>query len=233
LPEIRIVDLPGTLPPASTGPTVAVEIGRPYALPLDGRITLTVDPETGSLDAAVNRADPRVRFLNGQTQARFTIPAGSTRAPVPFGSTGTVASTVAFAVSDLKAGGVVLPVAPPPKSFRVARSAPVLTDACFAPGATGIEIVVTGYSTTRQLDWADLTVSPPTAVAAAGGAVRVNLNLTAGEYYASDDSVRFGSAFTLRFPLAIQGGGAGVTSVALTLTNAVGSSSSRQAGRCP
>ncbi len=230
LPAIRLGALPATIPPAAPV-TARLELDRSYSLPLRAQIALAVVPETGNSEAELNRADPRVHFSNGQAVTRVTIPAGAREAAVTIDSTGTVASAVTLSVVSLEAAGTTLRVLPPPKTFRVARLAPVITDACFSPGSTGVDLVVSGYSTTRHLKRADVTLAASQRLPVSS--LALDLEGPSWDWFLTDDSVRYGGAFTLRVPLALPAGqGASVTGATFTLTNAAGTSASRQAARC-
>ncbi len=225
LPAVRIAAPAETLAPASPA-SVVIELSQPYSLAISGFVTVNATADTAGLDAATNRADPRLRFTGGQTSARFSIPAGSRSATIALLSTGTVAVTAEFRITELRAGGVNVRVTTPARFSRVPRSAPVVTDACFSPSSSGVDVVVSGYSSTRELRKAAVQLS-------GGNTLSPDIAGVASDWFASDDSVRFGGAFTLRVPVALQGGSAGVSSVSVTLTNAAGTSPARSGGRCP
>jgi hypothetical protein len=228
LPQIRLADLPAAVAPA-TPVSATVTLSAPYSLPVQGEIEMTVKPETGNLTLPeLDRPDPRVRFTNGQRTASFTIAAGARQAVIPVESSGTVASTVSLRVTRLVVAGASVRALPAPKSFRVARLAPVLTDACFRTAGNGLELSVAGYTTTRQLTRADMTLS------GASGAFVLDLEGPSWDWFLTDESQRSGGAFSLRAPFELKGvSPANVSGITLTVTNAVGASASRQAARCP
>ncbi len=212
-----------TLNPASSGPTITVDAGSVYSLPIQGTLVLTNVPDTGNTEGSANRPDPRVRFTNGQTTLNFTIAPGARQVSASIASTGTVAATITVAVMNLRIGGSSIAIVPSPKVFTVRRTIPVITDACFNVKGTGIEAVVTGYSTTRQLSSAVFTLTPPAAST-------VDLTAIAAEYFQGDDSVRNGGAFTLTIPFTAEGGV--VTGASFTLSNSIGATASRTINRC-
>jgi len=228
LPQIRLADLAATIAPA-TPVAAAVTLSAPYSLAIQGEIEMTVKPETGNLSLPeLDRPDPRVRFTNGQRTARFTILPGARQAAVPIESSGTVAATVALRITRLEVAGATINALPPSKSFSVARMAPVVTDACFRTSGTSLELSVTGYTTTRQLTRADLTLG------GAAGAFTVDLQAPAWDWFLTDGSQRSGGAFTVKAPFELKGVSASsVNSLTLTVTNSAGTSASRQASRCP
>jgi hypothetical protein len=233
-PAFRLATIPSTLPPASNGPTATLELGRAYGLPIQGEFVLTTEGDTGSFETSIDRPDPRVRFVNGQQRLAFTIPAGATQAVAPIVSTGTVASLITIRAINLKSAGIPILTSPTPRQFRVARAAPVMTDACLATPSTGPEIRITGYSTTRQLDRAEFTYTATpqqSSTQPAQQSMNINVSSSAAEYFSSDESVRNGGAFVLTIPLMLEGSGT-LQPGSLTLSNSVGTSASRNVATC-
>ena len=225
LPSLQLGNLAATLPPASPV-NVSLSLAEAYAIPLEGEVTVEAKTDTGNVLGELDRPDPAVRFPNGQRALRFSIPAGEKQATVRLESTGTVASQIELRVTELQAGGVSLRLLPAPRSFKVARLAPAITDACFRPIEKGLELSIAGYSTTRQLTRADVTI--------AGAVHVVDLEGPSYDWFLSDESVRYGSTFSLKAPFELKGiSPASVTSVTLTITNSAGTAPSRQANRCP
>ncbi len=224
LPAVRITGLPSALAPASPGPRVTVELASAYPLPVDGEITLTVEADTNSPTGSVNRADPAVRFSNGQRTVPFSIAAGSRQASVQIQATGTVASTITVALSRISAAGVegqrqAAAVA------KVSRLAPVLTSVCYAPNSEGFDLDVTGYSTTRDLLRAELTFG--------SNSYSVDLTAAALEYFAGDESVRTGGTFRVRAPYRVsQATAQSLAQGTAVIGNSVGASPSRPIQRC-
>jgi hypothetical protein len=231
LPEVRLAGMGATLEPASPA-SITVQLGKPYSLAIQGVVSLAATPDTAGMETGTNRADPRMRFARGQTSIRFTIPAGAQSATLPLMSTGTVAGTAEFRITELRAGGVNVSPLPPPMTARIPRRAPVLTDACFTTSGTGIELNLTGYSTPREVTRAGVQLAVSGGSALQPASMTFDVSGVAGEWFASDDSVRFGSAFTLKLPVAIQGGGGGVASASVTLSNSTGTSAAKTAQKC-
>ncbi|MEO8126357.1 MAG: putative Ig domain-containing protein, partial [Bryobacteraceae bacterium] len=211
------------LNPASAGPTVTVDLGSVYSLPIQGTLVLTNVADTGNPEGSANQPDPRVRFNNGQTSINFTIAPGTRQFSAPIASTGTVSATLTIGVTNLRIAGSSIPLVPGPKVFTVRRSIPVVTDACFNIKGTGIEAVITGYTTTRQLTSAVFTLTPPASAT-------VDVAGSASDYFRGDDSIRNGGAFVLTVPFTAEGGT--ITGASFTLSNSVGASASRTMSRC-
>jgi hypothetical protein len=228
-PTFLISAFPDTFNPASTGPTVTLQLSRPYSLPVKGQLVITQNPDTGNAEGTTNQPDPRVRFANGQTFFNFTIAPGTRVVSTSISSTGTVASRVVVQANNLTAGGAPVPLSPSPRAFRVLRLPPVVTDACYNVKPTGIEAVITGYSTTRSLTTAQFTF------AAAGSGAQsqsqtVDVSGSALEYFVSDESIRNGGAFTLTIPFGSEG--TNISSASFMLSNSQGTTASRQLNRC-
>lgn len=124
-----------------------------------------------------------------------------------------------MSVTNLRIAGSPVPLVPDP---TVRRSIPVVTDACFNVKGAGIEAVITGYSTTRQLTSAVFTLTPPATST-------VDLKASASDYFLGDDSIRNGGAFTLTVPFTAEGGT--ISGASFTLSNSVDSTASRAMNR--
>jgi len=223
MPGFRLDAGPATQPPASNGPTARFELTRAYSLPIQGELVLTAEAETGSVDPAINRPDPRVRFANGQQRLRFTVPAGATQFTAPITSTGTAASVITLRAANLAAAATQILTSPSPKQFRVARALPTLTEACLA----GTDLRLTGYTTTRQLDSAEFTYT----IGSQPKMLSIDVSAQASEYFASDESVRNGGAFLLTVPVQTAGSGT-LQPNSVTLSNNVGVTTAKPVTAC-
>jgi hypothetical protein len=192
------------------------------------QLKLAGNADTGNTDGRANVADPRVAFAGAQTTINLTIPAGQRNVTTQIASTGTVAATYVISISSVKFGGASAVQIPSPRSFRVARLAPVVTDACFKTSSTGADAVVTGYSTTRSLSSANFSITPATGAASNS---TIDVTNTALEYFLGDDSIRNGGAFTITFPFVTDG--TAITGASLTLANSAGSAASKSMTKCP
>ena len=226
-PTFRIDAIPATIAAAANGPMVRLELSHAYSLPMQGEFVLSAEADTGSFEPVINQPDPRVRFANGERRLRFTIPAGTTQATAPIVSTGTVASLVTVRAINFSACGVPIPTAPAPRQFRVNRGIPVITDACLSAQTSNPELRITGYTTTRQLDSAEFSYT----AAGQQHSTSINVSASAGEYFASDESVRNGGAFTVTVPLTLQGEGT-LQPNNITLSNSVGATAGKTVAAC-
>jgi hypothetical protein len=227
LPTFRLSSISSTVLPASNGPVAKLELSHAYSLPVQGEFVLSTEPDTGSFEPAINRADPRVRFSNGEQRLRFTIPAGTLEATAPVVSTGTVAGLITIRAMNLSTGGQQILTPPTPKQFRVPRAIPVITDVCLATSTSAAELRITGYSTTRQLDRAEFSYTAGTQQQTAS----IDVSGSAAEYFGSDLSVRNGGAFTVSVPLTLEGSGT-LQPNTITLSNSVGTTATKTVAVC-
>lgn len=208
--------------PAVEQKDVVVTLAQTYPVALQGTATVAFTP-----NATNNADDPAIRFLNGQRTANFSIPAGTTQAVFEGAvagqrlQTGTVAGTVRVTVSIQ--GG---PTAS--QEFTVARSAPFLQDnLTLQPTASGFNVVITGYSTPRDLSSAQITFAPTSGTNLGTTQLTVPLTEAATQWFQGSTGQANGSAFRLTLPFTVQNGSNAVASVTVTLSNSVGASNSR------
>ncbi len=209
---------------------VGIQLANPTPSALQGTLQLGFTPSVAGLPAGY--MDPALQFSAGGRTLQFTIPAGATGVPVLTGGTiqqGTVAGTITVTLTSLTSGGVnAMPPTAVTASATILPLPPVITANSVKITnltATGFDVVLTGYSTTR-----DMTTATFTFTAAAGSqftgastfSVPVNAAYTA--WYQSAQSQSFGSMFQLQVPFTITGNTGILQSVSVTLTNSVGTS---------
>ena len=246
LPSYTISGPSGNAAPM-TQPTIGLTLASSYPVEISGTLTLGV---AGTLPA-----DPAVQFATGGNTVSFTIPADQTSAV--FGDqgtqlgvqTGTVASTVTITPSFATMTGDVniTPTAPEVLQFTVAPAAPALIaaqvtgEATAAPVAgqttstSSFTIQVTGFATTRSLTSAVVQFSIAPGYSMPTSQFTIDVNPISTVWFQSAASKAFGSQFTIAIPFTFQGvAPAGqsvlnaITSVSVTMSNAVGSSNSVQ-----
>ena len=218
-PNVTITGLSDIVDPA-TQPTFNIQLSGSYPAPIDGTVTMTVVP-----DPAIGVDDPSIRFANGSRTLKFTVPANSTN-PVFVGlaalQTGTVAVTIQLNVTLSSAGQDITPSGTAVRSVRVDRLAPKIVSMTATQTASGIQVQIVGYSTTR-----DVTQGTFQFAVSGGGTpltATVQLSDTAKTWFASTQSNAFGGQFTLTQPFTLQGTTATLTSVTVTLSNGQGTS---------
>jgi hypothetical protein len=212
--------VPDTSDPAKQ-PGVQLGLDGTYPVPVSGQITLTFTPDGGG-------DDPTVQFSNGRRTVDFTIPAGANLAtftvPNLAFQTGTVAGTITLQATLQAAGQDITPSPAPVRTVRINRTPPVITRVTIARTATGFDVSVTGYSTTREVGQAMFRFNP-----AAGGTLQttdttVTVDAAFTKWYQDTASRQFGSQFLFTQSFTVQGDAASIASIAVTLTNSVGRS---------
>jgi hypothetical protein len=221
-PAVLLNGLSETVEPAQQ-PRLSVSLGAPYPVPITGTLTLTF-----TSDAAVPLDDPAVVFTNGRRTIDFTIPANATAAQLPAGfamQTGTVSGTIRLAVSSLRTGDQnIMPEAEPSVTARVAKGAPVLRQVTARRVASGLEVQITGYATSREITQALFRFTPAPGSTLQTTELTIQLGDAARTWYQSEQSRAFGSQFTLTQQFNVQGDTSAISSVTVTLTNSQGTS---------
>jgi YVTN family beta-propeller protein len=230
---VNLTGLTATVTPDQST-SVSVALGSPATEQLSG--TLTLSFTSNAAGTSTGYIDPNTCFVNasGQcvTQLTFTLPVGATTASLPNNGMiqqGTTAGTIIVTLTSLTAGGVsVLPTPAPSGSVVVPTISPVLKSVSIVnKTSSGFSVQITAYSTPRDLANAtfvftaasgtDLNGSSPPAVA---------LSSTAQPYFASENGALGGGTFVLTVPFSFTGDISSLGSVAVTLSNSVGTSSS-------
>jgi len=228
LTDLRLSGAPSLAAPAGGAIPIALQLARPYPLPISGTLLLETQADTGVSDDRQNQPDPAVVFAaNGRRQLNFSIPAGQRRFAATVAGPGTVAGYVSVSVSRLEIAGQTQAVVPGAARLTVPRTAPVLTDACYALTGGELALRLTGFSSTR-----DLT---EIAVFLNGAEVKdLNVASYATDYFTNDLSIRTGGAFQLDIPipLAPSADPIRVESLRFTLQNKAGASGERTARAC-
>jgi len=222
-PALSKPDISGitdTEPPAQQ-PTLGLKLASPYPLPLDGTMALSFDPVPAGAD------DPAVQFSTGGRDTTFTIPAGSTDAVFPNNtislSTGTVAGKITLTL-HFKAGDTdVTPSPAPTRVIDIPAAAPVISKVVATRTSTGIQVEVTGFSNSRDMASTKFDFQASGATLATSS-FTIPADQLFGAWYSSAASLQYGSQFTFTQPFAIPSNATSVTSVAVTMTNKQGAS---------
>jgi hypothetical protein len=228
--------------PASTRvPTdparVSVELSAPAAAAMTGTLSLSCRPNAAAVNSTY--CDPAMQFASGGKALDFTVPAGST-----FGSMlqagalqqGTVAGEIIVTLTALELNGTsMLPPSPPTRTIQISRMAPVITNGSVRLvdiTDAGFAVVLTGYSTPRDLSAVSFTFSPAAgAELSAGTTVTVPIGPEAAVWFDSDAGRANGSRFALRIPLALYGDSRALGGVTVKLSNSAGDSALVSGGR--
>jgi hypothetical protein len=209
--------------PNSAGPTqqfpIQIAIDAPFPAPITGQAILTFSPDTGP-------ADRTIQFASGGTTANFTIPTGSTTPDLPIAiQTGTVSGTLSISLR-LQAGGIDITPSPAPIiNSQVARAAPVIRGVQVNRSGNTVNVVVTGFSTAREVTQAVFTFNAASGqtLQSSASSITIDVNTLFGNWFVDPNNSQFGSIFILTQPFTVQGDVNAVIPTKVTLTNRIGS----------
>lgn len=198
---------------------------------ITGTVTLTFTPSvtpptgsTGTID------DNMIQFSGGGRTATFTIPAGSTTAPNLTVLTGTTAGTITLSTT-LTSNGSTLG-SPTTQTIVNAPGVPFISKVTLQQVAGGVTVVVTGFSSTRDMTNGQFAFAPATGDTFTSNNISVPLQSAFTTWYANTgQSNPFGTQFTLTVPFTLATATQSVTSVVVvsvtvTLQNSKGASNS-------
>ena len=219
-PGITFSGLPATALPAQQY-TLQITLGAAYPAPITGQAILTFSPDTGP-------ADRTIQFASGGTTANFTIATGNTTPDNTLAlQTGTVSGTISISLR-LQAGGIDITPSPAPAiSAVIARAAPVIRGVQVNRSGSTISVVVTGYSTAREVTQAvfAFNAASGSSLQAAASSITVDTTTLFGNWFQDPNNSQYGSVFVFTQPFTIQGDVNAVIPTSVTLTNRVGSAS--------
>ncbi|HUO29752.1 MAG TPA: putative Ig domain-containing protein [Bryobacteraceae bacterium] len=205
----------------------ALALGAAYPAPVSGQLTLTFLPDAS---LASPSDDPSIQFSGGGRTLSFSIPANST-SPISFElQTGTVAGTITLAVT-WQSGGVTLPVpAALSQTIQTAPAVPAITAISASTTSSGFQVVITGYSNTRELSQATLQFTAAAGQTLQTPSLTVPLTSAAAAWFQGSTSDQYGSQFILTLPFTVSNGAASaIASASVQLVNSQGASSSASA----
>jgi hypothetical protein len=221
------ISLPPT-PPTTIGigtttqPAVSLTLSAPYPLEIKGFMTLTFASSVGG-------TDDMVRFTNGTRSLDFTVPANTTQAIFPTVQnaailTGTVAGTITTVASMTAGGQDITPSPAPVNTITTAAAVPVITAVTLQQAAGGVNVVVTGYSNTREVASGSFTFAVSGGNTISQAALTVQLASAYTTWFNNAASNATGGQFKLTVPFSVSGSATAVTKVTVTLTNSKGAS---------
>jgi hypothetical protein len=201
--------------------------GAAYPQEITGELTLAFQPDPSLASPA---DDPAIQFSAGGTTASFTIPINNVT-PIIFSlQTGTVAGTITLSVT-WSAGGETLPSpAALTQTIQIAPAVPVISAVTASTTGSGFQVVVTGYSNTRELQQAVLQFTAATGQTLQTTTLTVPLSSAATTWFQSSASDQYGSQFILTLPFTVSDGGASaIGSISVQLVNGQGTSTAANA----
>ncbi len=220
LPAVNFSGLPDSSG-AAQQPPVSLHLDNAFPADISGTLTLTFDSSVGG-------SDDMVRFSNGSRTLNFTIPQGSTDAqfaniPNPAVLTGTVAGTIRITGSFTANGADVTPNPAPSKTITIDSAAPVISSVQLQRIGNTLNVIVTGYTTTREISSGVFRFS------ASGNSLSqseftVQLSSAFATWFSNGGSNATGGLFRLTVPFNVQGDNQSVSLASVTLTNSRGAS---------
>jgi IPT/TIG domain len=231
VPSISVTGLQTTSAPTQQL-EVGVQLGSATPVALQGTVQLSFSSTAPGLPSGY--VDPGLQFSTGQTSATFSIGAGSNSARVAALQQGTVEGTITVTLTNLTANGVsVMPSSTVSGTVTIPPLPPVITASSVQItnlSSSGFDVVLTGYSDTRDMTTANFTFTAASGTAFSGTstfAVPVSSAFTT--WFDSAAGQQNGSMFLLTVPFTISGPTSVLGSVSVTLTNSVGTSAPQSA----
>ncbi len=227
----KIITITIFLPPApvtsvglgtTSQPALSLTLNAPYPLEITGAITLTFASSAGG-------TDDMIRFSDGSRSLQYIVRPNTTQAIFPTTSnaallTGTVAGTITLTISMSAGGQNITPSPAPSKTITIDPAVPAITSVTLQQVAGGLNVVVSGYSNTREISSGTFTF---TVSGSTISPVTVALTSAYAAWFGSTASNATGGQFKLTMPFTVtQGNASAVTRVSVTLTNAKGGSMS-------
>ncbi|MBL8214291.1 MAG: choice-of-anchor D domain-containing protein [Bryobacterales bacterium] len=205
-------------------PVVGLSLISSYPHDVTGTLTLTFAPDTVG-------DDPAVQFSNGLKTVSFRIVANAKEAV--FGSSGTriafQAGTVAGTITlnaTLQVGAInMTPAVAPSKVVRLVPEPPSLRSVVVnTRNDTVLEVLVTGYATTRSLSQMQLTLTPAPGATLQTAALTADVESAFRSWFQSTASRTYGSQFTATLVLNVTGSVTAIQTIAVSASNDLGSS---------
>ena len=201
LPGYRFEGPSGTVAPM-TQPAVGLTLQTAYPVALRGTLAMTVDSSSFG-------ADPAVQFSTGGRVVSFTIPAGQTQAVFANGSTrvrlqtGTAEGRIVLTPAFVADGGIDrTPASPALLELTVPEQAPVVLAARMEASLTAVNVVVTGYTTTRTLTKLEVRVKRRSGKEET---FTFDVSAAAALWFGSANSLSYGGLFSATAPFAVAG----------------------------
>lgn len=140
--------------------------------------------------------------------------------------TGTVAGAITITLDLMASGTDVTPTPPPTATITLTTTPPFIQLVQFGSATTnGFTVVVTGFSSTRDMVSGSFQFAPSTNATLATTTVTVPLSPAFMTWYSNSASNAFGSQFQLTVPFTTQNGPSlDVVAVTVALTNSKGAS---------
>ncbi len=232
---IEVINITTTVPPADQ-PKARVTLSTPSPCAVSGQLSLSF---TDNSDVSLT-SNPEIVFVkdsNSSPTIDFTIAQGTQAAQfsgLPAGTpgdqaifqTGTVAGSIRLTTS-MTCGGSPFPEMQ--RDLTIPRSIPVISSLEVSRTSSGFNVVVLGYSSSRSLQTANFSFAPRPGSNLSNAVHALNINNPAATWYGDSQSFPFGSKFKMTVPFTFSGDINAIGSVAVNISNVIGSSDSRSA----
>jgi large repetitive protein len=218
LTSVNITGLPDNPAPGQQ-PRITLDTGSPVPVDINGTVALTF-----ASNAANSADDPAIQFSTGGRSATFTIPAGQNQAVFRTSDvliqTGTVAGTITITTTLTSGGNPVSCSCALVRTLTIPRTPPVISSVRVNRTANGFSLVITGFSSTREVTRGVFRFSGTANLQT--NEVIFPLTDVFNNYFRTSSQV--GGQFVLTMPFVIQGESGAVNSVSVILSNAQGDS---------
>jgi large repetitive protein len=203
------VSLPPSLAPGSQ-PAISIALSPAYPLPLTATAALAISPDlSGPTDLG---------FSNGARTIQFTIPADTAQYQLPF-STGTSAGTITATLNVDTTGQSVTVAGSLVLTGQIGAQPPSIRSVTATGSGSALTVVVTGFSSTRDMKTAAFHFTPAAGASLASTDFTTDVSSIFTTWYANPSSFATGSQFKLTMPFTITGSLSSISSVTVTLTN--------------
>lgn len=225
-PTLTVTGIPPTSGFSQQLP-VAIAIGSPYPVAINGTILLTFAP---SVTPATGVDDAMIQFSSGSRSISFTIPAGSTTPTLSNASsitilTGTTAGTITVATNLKTSGSNPVDLGTTTKTIVNNGGVPFISSVTFQQTPGGVTVTVVGFSSTREMVSGLFHFAPASNVTFTQSDITVPLAAPFTTWWSNTaQSNPFGTQFTLTAPFTLSTQSTSVVSVTVTLTNTKGNS---------
>jgi hypothetical protein len=218
-PSVTLAGLSASIGAVQQAP-LQITLDASFPVVITGQAFLSFAPDTGPLDRTI-------QFASGGTVASFSIPAGSTSAvsDVPLAiQTGTVSGTLTISLR-LQAGVTdITPTPTPTITAQIGRAAPVVSDVQVNRTSSAISVVITGYSTAREITQMtfNFTAAAGQTLQSAASSITVSVDTLFSTWYQDPVNGQYGSQFVFTQPFNVTGDPNQVTVSSVVLANRVG-----------
>jgi len=222
LPTVTINGLPANVQ-ALQQPSLDIALDAPYPVAISGTLNLSFAPA-----GANPMDDPAVQFSTGGRSVSFTIPANASHATFGSGQfalqTGSVTGTITVSIASLQAGGAGLTLPGGlTRATQVDAAPPVIRALTVVRTADGMQVQITGVTSTRELTKASVTFQPASGTTIQTPQLTVPLGDVASKWFQSTPSATFGGQFSLTLPFTFSAS-VSLSSVSVVVSNGSGDS---------